>query len=305
MPNDMEIFAKFSASGYENPKLMTLALNHPSAYRVWTWAIMYSVRNLSDGFIPEIIAKTTLAARKKDLETLESSGFFEPVDDGWMIHDFLESQGRSRADVEGAKAQKVEKARKAAEARWGKTGEGDATSNARAIQARCLDDATGNAQAMQARCSSDAKRCPDTDTDTDTEKKENTSYFPEKKSKIKPTFQIDASSRAHAVSLRLDPDGERDRFVDHWLADGGRRADWQAMFRGWCDRSPNAKPPVKPELPSDGWFTSEVVRHLPDGADLNAAKRSLYELIRDGMAWEVAAQRVIHRYSSPSGADSC
>lgn len=136
-------------------------------------------------------------------------------------------------------------------------------------------------------------------------KKENTSYFPEKKSKIKPTFQIDSASRAHAVLLRLDPDGERDRFVDHWLADGGRRADWQAMFRGWCDNSPNRKPAVKPELPSDGWFTSEVVRRMPDGADLNAAKRRLYELIRGGMAWEDAAERVIHTFSSPTTTDSC
>lgn len=71
MADDMEIYAKFSARGYENPKLMELALNHPNAYRVWTWAIMYSVRNLTDGFVAEIVAKNTLFAKKKDLEILE------------------------------------------------------------------------------------------------------------------------------------------------------------------------------------------------------------------------------------------
>ena len=173
MANDMEIFAKFSASGYENPKLMELALKFPSAYRVWTWAIMYSVRNLTDGFIPSIIASTTLAARKKDLAVLEELRFFEPVDGGWIIHDFLEAQGRSRADVEANRSKKVENARKAAEARWGKTQSSDVSSNANDMQDACATQCDSDAPRMQdgmrQQCDSDAERCPDTDTDTDTD----------------------------------------------------------------------------------------------------------------------------------------
>lgn len=172
MANDMEIYAKFSARGYENPKLMSLALKHATAYRVWTWAIMYAVRNLTDGFIPRIVAETTLAARKKDLEILESSGFFEPVDDGWMIHDFLEAQGRSRADVEDARARKAENARKAAEARWSKPPVEDAQADADAMQPacdpQCDSHATRMHDACDPQCDGDAERCPDTDTDTDT-----------------------------------------------------------------------------------------------------------------------------------------
>ncbi|MBT1161255.1 HNH endonuclease signature motif containing protein [Bifidobacterium sp. SO1] len=101
MADDMEIFAKFSARGYENPKLMTLALDHPSAYRVWTWAIMYAVRNLTDGFVPTSVAATTLAAKKRDLTVLEKSRFFEPVPGGWLIHDFHECQAdRTRSELE-------------------------------------------------------------------------------------------------------------------------------------------------------------------------------------------------------------
>lgn len=173
MAEDMEIFAKFSARGYENPKLMTLALDHPSAYRVWTWAIMYAVRNLTDGFVPMIVAKATLVAKKKDLQILEESGFFDPVDGGWMIHDFLEAQGRSRADVEEARAKRAEAARKAAEARWGKQSEDADPEPAAPVEPH----ATGNATAMRpacdaqcdAQCDADAILCTDTDTDTDTD----------------------------------------------------------------------------------------------------------------------------------------
>lgn len=169
MANDMEIFAKFSASGYENPKLMALALKHPSAYRVWTWAIMFAVRNLTDGFVPEIIATTTLAAKKKDLKILEELGFFEPCEDGWLIHDFLEAQGRSRADVEKAKAETSEKRRKAAEARWNKQSSSDATPMHGAMQVQCTLDASAMQVQCTEECTSDAKSCTDTDTDTDTD----------------------------------------------------------------------------------------------------------------------------------------
>lgn len=162
---DMEIFAKFSARGYENPKLMDLALNHPSAYRVWTWAIMYSVRNLTDGFIAEPVAKVTLAARKKDLETLEQSRFFERVDGGWMVHDFLKAQGRSRADVEKDKAEMSEKRRKAAEARWAKQPTPDATPMHDAMQEQCTPDASAMQVQCTDACKPDAKSCTDTDID--------------------------------------------------------------------------------------------------------------------------------------------
>lgn len=167
MADDMEIYAKFSARGYENPKLMELALNHPNAYRVWTWAIMYSVRNLTDGFVAEIVAKNTLFAKKKDLEILENLGFFEPNTmgtgdgisylKGWFIHDFLDAQGRSRADVEELKAKKAEAGRQG----------GIASGKARAKQTGSKGEAPASDVLQAPVKQTESKTKPDTDTDTD------------------------------------------------------------------------------------------------------------------------------------------
>lgn len=326
MVDDMRIYAKFGASLYENPKVLTLALDHPTAYRVWTFAICYAVRNLTDGFVPSVIAGTSLAASADDIEQLEDAGFFEPDElngiPGWRIHDYLESQGRSRADVEDAKSKRAEAARRAgvasARARSERKSNVDSTNVQRMgngdVDESLNERSNERSTEGQRSANGDVERTlpdrsnvsatesnPDTDTDTDTSKKEKTSFSPKKtrKTKIRRTFQLDRESIEHAKRLRLDPNRERNRFVDWWLKDGGMQADWQATFRGWCDHSPDAKIPKPPEPPSEAWIQSHVLEWLPESVQLDARRRFL-DVFRESGDRDRAAQVVQSEFGGES-----
>lgn len=53
------------------------------------------------------------------------------------------------------------------------------------------------------------------------------------KTQIDQGFSPDAPNRHTALSLSLDVNAERDRFVAHYTATGDWRANWQAQFRKW------------------------------------------------------------------------
>jgi hypothetical protein len=80
---------------------------------MWCWC----GRKLNDGFIRDAKWKTfgTQAAR----EQLVAHGFAEPVNGGWMMHDFVGPDGhqRSRAEVDEKRAQRSEAGKRSAAAR--------------------------------------------------------------------------------------------------------------------------------------------------------------------------------------------
>lgn len=53
------------------------------------------------------------------------------------------------------------------------------------------------------------------------------------KTQIEPGFDPDEPNRRTALSLSLDVDAERERFVAHYTATGDWRANWQSQFRKW------------------------------------------------------------------------
>lgn len=53
------------------------------------------------------------------------------------------------------------------------------------------------------------------------------------KTPIEPGFAPDEPNRRTALSLSLDVDAERERFVAHYTATGDWRANWQSQFRKW------------------------------------------------------------------------
>ncbi len=76
----------------ENPKVAAL---NDSAFRAYVCAITYSARNLTDGFLPNAVAKTFANG---SLDALCAAGLWEVAGDGYRIHDYLDYQ-RSKADI--------------------------------------------------------------------------------------------------------------------------------------------------------------------------------------------------------------
>lgn len=66
------------------------------------------------------------------------------------------------------------------------------------------------------------------------------------------------------------------------------------------EKGKRKKKPDKTELPSDAWVTDHLLLQLPDGSDQIAARRHLYQLIRDGTPPDQAARQTIdHMTETP------
>lgn len=115
MANDTEIFAKLSANLWMNEKFGKFASVNPRAAIVWIKAITFAANRKNDGFIGEYTARHLLGATPKDLRLLVENSFFEPRENGWIIHDYLDSQFSSKEIDEMTKRRK-EAARKAGRA---------------------------------------------------------------------------------------------------------------------------------------------------------------------------------------------
>lgn len=98
----------------EHPKIETLS---DRAFRALVTLWCYSGRQRTDGIITATQWKTWPAAVRKELV---QSQLAHPMDvgGGAVMHDFDEHQ-RTRAEIDEKSAERSEKARKAAQARWG------------------------------------------------------------------------------------------------------------------------------------------------------------------------------------------
>lgn len=85
----------------ENPKIAGLS---DKAFRLHMSALVYCARNLTDGAISEIGCRFSAAISKIErpnsvVNQLVSAGLWEPVENGWQIHDYLD-YNPSRAELE-------------------------------------------------------------------------------------------------------------------------------------------------------------------------------------------------------------
>ena len=148
--HDMEKFAKLSTRLWQNEKVRVFAMEHPSAFSVWTFAISYCAGELNDGELSRFHLKCLLGASDEDIDALIDAHLLDEHEDGTLwLHDFVAAQGRSRADVEEAKAKKAEAGRKG----------GAAPGKSRNVK------------------QDSSKTKPDTDTDTDTDKNSSNEEF--------------------------------------------------------------------------------------------------------------------------------
>lgn len=214
-----------------------------------------------------------------------------------MAEFFVVSEGKwahKRADAELKEAAEnalkhAERARKAAEKRWGKPcpeeDSSNATSNATSIPP---SNAGAHACTVLEQCPSPSPSPNNTLTergDTATTVGPPPGQPPAvaghapPKSQIDPSFAPDPSNRATALSLKLDLESETARFVAHFSATGDWRANWQAQFRKWLlDSMQHAADRAKRQNGTNGsggglpwWSTDQSI--LAKGRELSLDPR--------------------------------
>ena len=150
MGKDARLYAKFDLEFADNPKIILLS---DSAFRAYVEAIMYSRRNLTDGFIDGRVVRSKWAYAIEELTGNDPvSPSWREVDGGFEIHDFCEHQ-TTRAEIEQMRDQKRE-----AGSRGGR-----AKAEAKQSASRVL------AEAKQMPSSTPSKTYPETETETETE----------------------------------------------------------------------------------------------------------------------------------------
>jgi hypothetical protein len=88
----------------EHPKMLAVAKENRWA---WMEVLAYCRRNLTDGFLPEIIA-ARLNITRVELMDLTYAGLLDEVPGGWRMHDFLD-YNPSREQIEAKRAELSEK----------------------------------------------------------------------------------------------------------------------------------------------------------------------------------------------------
>lgn len=91
-----------------------------SAFRLHVSAIHWASEHLTDGHIPngELDLVSDSRSPRKAVGELERAGLWDPVDDGWLIHDFLEYQPSA------SKVRAERDAKKERQERWRKSRSG-------------------------------------------------------------------------------------------------------------------------------------------------------------------------------------
>lgn len=96
----MALWLKVSASIATHPKFLKVG---PTAGWLWLAGVGYCRIGSTDGFIPAIVAPALLPGLKqpqKHIAALVGVGLWQPVSDGYHIHDYLD-WNPSREEVEG------------------------------------------------------------------------------------------------------------------------------------------------------------------------------------------------------------
>lgn len=153
---------------------------------------------------------------------------FFTIADGYWTH--------KRADKEIEEAaenarKNAERAKRAAEKRWGKQSSGDAPSippsNATSIP-------PSNPEGVLGQCPSPSPSPSNTGV---VERGSNSTTPPPPadagRSQVDPAFEPDEPNLRTAISLNLDATTEAQRFIAYYTATGDWRANWQAQFRKW------------------------------------------------------------------------
>ena len=239
------LWIKLQADIVEHPKFIGL-----SAEAKWAFIEMmiYSQRNLSDGFIDGRVMRSKWSSEVMDelMTNDKESPSLTSVDGDYQLHNYAKYQ-RSREQVEAIRQVRIE---------TGSRG-GQATAQQRigkpSSKPVANDQQTSSKPSSKTEANGVAKKYPDTDTDTDTDIYSANTHIPPnggnpgRKTKLNPTWQPDEPLRewTRSVAPALDIDFERGKFVD-WFAQSGKQyGDWGATWRNWVRRAVESNPALK------------------------------------------------------------
>lgn len=115
-------WAKLDDRFHENRKIKRAWRRFPAALGLHVMAITYCAGHATDGFVDAEFVEEKMP-RERDfaraVEVLVDAGLWEAVEDGWVIHDFLD-YNPSRSDREKQHQAKVEAGRRGGRAKWRK-----------------------------------------------------------------------------------------------------------------------------------------------------------------------------------------
>lgn len=237
----MSTYAKIEHSLYDNPKIVGLSCE---AFRAYVEGILYSGKNLTDGFLDErIVSRMWGAAVAEELTTNDPvNPSWKRVDGGWIIYGFTERQN-TKEHVESVKKKRKE----AVEKRW---------SDAKAKQ----NANTPDTKAIQNEYKTDTKAIPDTDTDTDT----NTNKELKRGTRLQHPFILTNDMIQWAVEKHplVDFHLQTEAFIDYWTSQPGQKgvkSDWVATWRNWIRNSRPTLQPTKPVSDPNEWMIAQKI----------------------------------------------
>lgn len=145
----MATYSKIEHSLYDNPKIVGLSCE---AFRAYVEGILYSGKNLTDGFLDERIVARMWGTQVADELTTNDpvNPSWQRVEGGWMIYGFTERQ-TTKAEVDAMREQKSRAGKASVEAKRNKK----TTQNQQSVEQSAN---TGSTQAQ-----------PDIDIDIDKE----------------------------------------------------------------------------------------------------------------------------------------
>jgi hypothetical protein len=236
----MSTYAKIEHSLYDNPKIVGLSCE---AFRAYVEGILYSGKNLTDGFLDErIVSRMWGTQVAEELATNDPvNPSWQRVEGGWLIYGFTERQN-TKEHVESVKKKRKE----AVEKRW---------SDAKAKQ----NANTTDTKAIQNEYKTDTKAIPDTDTDTDTD----TNKELKRGTRLQHPFVLTNDMIKWAVEKYplVDFHLQTEAFIDYWTSQPGQKgvkSDWVATWRNWIRNSRPTLQPAKPVQNTD-WMKSEPI----------------------------------------------
>lgn len=119
-PASTMTWAKLDDKFHAHPKVLEAWREEPTSIGLHVLALSHCAAYLTDGHIDSNFTKTKMpnfAPRRRAIAALINAGLWEANGTGWLIHDYL-AFNPSREQVKREQAERSEKARRAARARW-------------------------------------------------------------------------------------------------------------------------------------------------------------------------------------------
>lgn len=235
----MSTYAKIEHSLYDNPKIVGLSCE---AFRAYVEGILYSGKNLTDGFLDERIVSRMWGTQVAEELTANDpvNPSWERVEGGWLIYGFTERQN-TKEDVDAMRERK--------------SAAGKASAAKRKQEA--YKKATELQQPVEQKLNTSATEVqPDTDTDTNTNKEL------KRGTRLQTMFVVTDEMIAWAKQKHplVDIDTQTDAFIDYWTAQPGQKgvkSDWVATWRNWIR---NSRPTLKPVAADpNAWMIAQKI----------------------------------------------